>query len=100
MNIIEATLTEADASFAIIASRFNHFIVDQLIHGAVGALKQHNVAESRITIVRVPGAYEIPLTAQRIAQSKKYDAIIALGAVIRGATPHFDFVAAECNKGL
>lgn len=100
MNIIEANLSAGTANFVIIASRFNQFIVDQLVNGAVTALKQHMVTDEHITLVRVPGAYEIPLVALRLAQGKKYHAIIALGAVIRGATAHFDFVAGECNKGL
>ncbi len=84
------------AKFAIVASRFNHFIVDRLLEGALDALIRHGADESRITVVRVPGAWEIPLAASRI---RKVDAIIALGAVIRGATPHFDIIVAEVSKG-
>ncbi len=97
---IEGGLTTGAAKYAIIASRFNGFIVNSLVSGALDALKRSGVEESDITIVQVPGAYEMPLAAKRVAESKKYDGIIALGAVIRGSTPHFDFVAGECNKGL
>lgn len=88
------------ARFAIVASRFNHFIVDRLTDGAVDALVRHGAAKENITIVRVPGAWEIPLVAQKLAASKSIDAIIAVGAVIRGSTPHFDYVAGEVSKGL
>jgi len=87
--------------FAIVVSRFNSFVVESLLEGAVDTLdRQGEVNGDDITVVRVPGAYELPIAAQKIAQSGKFDAIIALGAVIRGGTPHFDFVAGECNKGL
>ncbi len=89
-----------DAKFCLLAARFNSFIVERLVEGAVDALVRHGVSRENIEIVRVPGAYEMPISAQRIAQTGKYDSIIALGAVIRGATPHFDFVAGECSKGL
>lgn len=85
--------------FAIVAARFNDFIVDRLVEGAVDTLRRHGVADSHITIIQVPGAYELPVTCQRIATSGKVQAILALGAVIRGATPHFDFVAGEAAKG-
>ena len=88
------------ARFAIVASRFNHFIVDRLVEGAVDALTRHGAEDAQITVVRVPGAWEIPVTVQRIARAKKVDAIVALGAVIRGATPHFDYVAGEVSKGI
>jgi 6,7-dimethyl-8-ribityllumazine synthase len=82
-------------------SRFNHFVVDSLLEGAVDALERHGEVNSDdITVVYVPGAYELPVAAKKIAKSGKFDAIIAIGAVIRGGTPHFDFVAGECNKGL
>ncbi|MGH7282264.1 MAG: 6,7-dimethyl-8-ribityllumazine synthase [Polyangiaceae bacterium] len=98
---IEGTLVApAGAKFAIVASRFNAFIVDHLVSGAVDALVRHGVARENITIAKVPGAWEIPFAAARIAASKKVDAVIALGAVIRGATPHFDYVAAEAAKGI
>ena len=98
---IEGTLVApAGAKFAIVASRFNAFIVDHLVSGAVDALVRHGVARENITIAKVPGAWEIPFAAARLASSKKVDAVIALGAVIRGATPHFDFVAGEAAKGV
>ena len=101
MNIIEGSFEAKGKKFAIVVSRFNHFIVDSLLEGAIDALKRHgNVNDDDITVVRVPGAYELPLAAQKIATKGEADAIIAIGAVIRGGTPHFDFVAGECNKGL
>lgn len=101
MNIIEGNFRATGKKFAIVVSRFNHFVVDSLLEGAVDALERHGeVAQDDITVVYVPGAYELPVAAQRIAKSGKFDAIIAIGAVIRGGTPHFDFVAGECNKGL
>lgn len=101
MNIIEGSFNAAGKKFAIVVSRFNHFIVDSLLEGAIDALKRHgNVSDDDITVVRVPGAYELPVAAKRIAKKGDFDAIIAIGAVIRGGTPHFDFVAGECNKGL
>ncbi|WP_163930179.1 6,7-dimethyl-8-ribityllumazine synthase [Paraferrimonas sp. SM1919] len=101
MNIVEGNIAAKDAKIALVVGRFNSFVVESLVEGAVDTLKRFGqVSDDNITIVRVPGAYELPLTARRIAASGKYDAIIALGAVIRGGTPHFDFVAGECNKGL
>ena len=93
------------ARFGIVASRFNHFIVDHLVGGALDALVRHGAEEGNITVVRVPGAWEIPVAVQRLAQGgdgggKKLDAIIALAAVIRGSTPHFDYVAGEVSKGV
>ena len=88
------------ARFALVASRFNHFIVDRLVDGALDAIVRHGGDASRITIVRVPGAWEIPVVVARLAQKRSVDAIIALGAVIRGSTPHFDYVAAEVTKGI
>lgn len=85
---------------AIVASRFNRFIVDQLVAGARDALRRHGVDEQQQVLVWVPGAYELPLAAERLASSGKFDAIIALGAVIRGGTPHFDYVAGECASGI
>lgn len=95
-----ALVPDGRARFAIVASRFNAFIVDRLLDGALDALRRHGVAEERITVVRVPGSWEIPLVLQRLAKSGKFDALIALGAVIRGATPHFDYVASEAAKGV
>jgi 6,7-dimethyl-8-ribityllumazine synthase len=100
INTIEGKLTVRGARFGIVASRFNSFIVDSLVEGAVDALKRHGADESNIQIVKVPGAFEMPLVASRMAAKKQYDAIIALGAVIRGGTPHFEYVAGECTKGL
>lgn len=101
MNVIEANFDAAGKKFAIVVSRFNSFVVESLLEGAVDALKRHgNVADDDITVVRVPGAYELPVAAKRIASKGGFDGIIAIGAVIRGGTPHFDFVAGECNKGL
>jgi len=88
-----------DARFGIVASRFNHFIVDRLVDGAVDALVRHGVASEGIDLAYVPGAFELPLVVDRLARSKKYDAIIACSAVIRGSTPHFDYVAGEATKG-
>lgn len=89
-----------DARFAIVASRFNDFVVDSLLKGAVHCLRQHGAADADIEIVRVPGAIEIPVAVNKLAASRRYDGIIALGAVIRGGTPHFDYVAGECVRGL
>ncbi len=101
MNVIEANFDASGKKIAIVVSRFNSFVVDRLLEGAVDALKRHgNVADDDITVIKVPGAYELPLVAKKAAKSANYDAIIAIGAVIRGGTPHFDFVAGECNKGL
>ncbi len=97
---IDGVFTSADARYAIVASRFNSFIVEQLVQGALDALKRHGVKEEHITVVRVPGAAELPLVCQKLAASKKQDAVIALGAVIRGATYHFEVVAGESAKGL
>jgi 6,7-dimethyl-8-ribityllumazine synthase len=88
------------AKFAIVASRFNHFVVDRLVEGALDAVLRHGGDERNVTLVRVPGAWELPLVARRLAGSGKVDAVIALGAVIRGATPHFDYVAGEAAGGL
>lgn len=100
MKIIEGNLIASKSKFAILVARFNSFIVESLLEGAIDTLKRHGVDEKSIEIIRVPGAFEMPLAAQRIAAQEKYDAIIALGAVIRGGTPHFEYVAGECVKGL
>jgi 6,7-dimethyl-8-ribityllumazine synthase len=100
IKITEGDLVVRDARFAIVASRFNDFIVESLVRGAVGCLRRHGANDSDIEIVRVPGAYEMPLAVDRIAQGRRADGIVALGAVIRGGTPHFDYVAGECVKGL
>ncbi len=100
MRIIEGNLTVDGARIALVASRFNSFIVDHLVAGATDTLRRHGVADDAITLVRVPGAFELPLTVRRVANSRRYDAIVALGAVIRGGTPHFDYVAGSCVRGL
>jgi 6,7-dimethyl-8-ribityllumazine synthase len=100
MNIIEGDLTVRDARIAIVATRFNAFIVDSLLGGALDVLRRHGLPEERIKVVRAPGAYELPLVLNRLAKSGEYDAIVALGCVIRGGTPHFDYVAGECSKGV
>ena len=100
IKVIEGEFTGATANFAILVGRFNSFVVDSLVAGAIDTLKRHGIAESSITVIKVPGAFELPLIAQRVAKSGSYDAIIALGAVIRGGTPHFEYVAGECTKGL
>jgi len=100
MQMIEGQYTDADGRYAIVVGRFNQFVVDSLVEGAVDALVRHGVDEDNITVVRVPGAYEIPLAAQAVAEKGEVDAIIALGAVIRGSTPHFDYVAGESASGL
>jgi 6,7-dimethyl-8-ribityllumazine synthase len=89
----------AGATFAIVVARFNHFITDRLLEGTLDGLKRHGIPEDRITVARTPGAWELPLAVRRLASTKKFDAVIALGAVIRGSTPHFDYVAGECAKG-
>lgn len=88
-----------DAKFAIVAARFNDFIVDKLVSGAIDALRRHGVEDERISVAKVPGAFEIPLICQQIASSGKVQAVIALGCVIRGGTPHFEYVASEVAKG-
>jgi len=100
IQTFEGNFVARDEKYAIIVSRFNHFITDRLLEGTLDTLARHGISESNITILRVPGAFEMPIAAQRLASSKKYDAIIAVGAVIRGGTPHFDYVANECTKGL
>jgi 6,7-dimethyl-8-ribityllumazine synthase len=97
---IDGDFNAGDAKFCILAARFNSFIVERLVEGAVDALVRHGTSRDNIEIIRVPGAYEMPISAQRIAQTGRYNSIIALGAVIRGSTPHFDYVAGECSKGL
>ncbi|MRH77855.1 6,7-dimethyl-8-ribityllumazine synthase [Spiribacter sp. C176] len=100
MKILEGDFTATNARVALVATRFNDFIVDRLVSGARDALVRHGVAEEALTLVRVPGAWELPVVAHQLAASKDYDAIVALGCVIRGGTPHFEYVAGECAKGL
>ncbi|HEY9131151.1 MAG TPA: 6,7-dimethyl-8-ribityllumazine synthase [Dyella sp.] len=100
MKIIEGDFATPKGRFAIIAGRFNGFVVEPLVSGAQDTLLRHGVKDDAIDLIRVPGAWEIALAAHKLANSGKYAAVIALGAVIRGATPHFDYVAGECAKGL
>lgn len=100
MNIIEGKFDGSGARIAIVASRFNDFITKELIGGAEDVLVRHNVDTNDIDVYRVPGAFEIPSLCVRLAESGRYDAIIALGAVIRGSTPHFEYVSAEVSKGI
>ncbi len=99
-KIVQGELSAKGFKFAIVASRFNDFITSHLIDGALDALLRHGAADADIEIVKVPGSFEIPLAARVLARSKKYDAVICLGAVIRGATPHFEYVSAEVSKGI
>jgi len=99
-KVIDGSLQYKEGRFAIVVARFNGFIVESLLAGAMDTLVRNGVSSSDITVIRVPGAFEVPVVVQNLAQSGNYDAIIALGAVIRGATPHFDIVASESAKGL
>ena len=100
MNIYEGKLVAGDIRIGIVASRFNEFIVSKLIGGADDALRRHDVKEENVDLAWVPGAFEIPLVASKMAQSGKYDAVICLGAVIRGSTDHYEYVANEVTKGI
>jgi 6,7-dimethyl-8-ribityllumazine synthase len=100
IKTIEGKLTVESAKFAIVVGRWNAFVVESLLAGAIDCLKRHGASEDNITIVRAPGAFEIPLVTKKVAKQETYDAVIALGAVIRGGTPHFEYVAGECVKGL
>lgn len=100
MKIYEGVLSAQNLRFGIVLGRFNNFISGKLLEGALDALKRHGVTDEGIEVVWVPGAFEIPLIAKKMAKSKKYDAIICLGAVIRGGTPHFDYVCNEVSKGI
>jgi 6,7-dimethyl-8-ribityllumazine synthase len=100
VNTIEGQLDAKGLKFALVAGRFNDFITERLVGGAVDYLTRHGADRADLTVVRVPGAFEIPLAAKKLARSGNYAGVICLGAVIRGATPHFDFVANECVKGL
>jgi len=99
-KVFEGKLLAEGMTFGIVASRFNEFITNKLLSGAIDSLIRHGASEENISIAWVPGTFEIPMTAQKLAKSGKYDAIICLGAVIRGSTPHFDYVAAEASKGI
>ncbi len=100
MNLIEGKISAANYKFAIIQSRFNDFVTDKLLEASLDCLRRHNCEERNITVIKVPGAFEIPVTADRIASQKKYDAIICLGAVIRGATPHFEYISSSVSNGI
>jgi len=100
LKTFEGDLLARDLRVAIVAARFNEFVVERLVSGAVDALIRHGAAEKNIELVRVPGAFEMPLVVRRVAQSKRYDLVVALGAVIKGDTAHFDLVAGECAGGI
>jgi 6,7-dimethyl-8-ribityllumazine synthase len=100
IKTIEGDFTSGKGEFALVVGRWNSFVVEHLLVGALDTLRRHGVAEKQITIVRAPGAFEIPLVCRQLAEKGGFDAIIALGAVIRGGTPHFEYVAGECTKGI
>lgn len=100
VTVVEGDFRATDAKFSIVVARFNSFVVESLLSGAIDALVRHGVAEKNIEVIRVPGAFELPLAVKQVAHKRKPDAIVALGAVIRGGTPHFDYVAGECTKGV
>jgi 6,7-dimethyl-8-ribityllumazine synthase len=99
-KVIEGNMIAKGKKFAVVASRFNDFVTKELISGCIDTLVRHGVEDKDVTVSWVPGAFEIPLVAQRIAKSKSYDAVICLGTVIRGSTPHFDYIASEVSKGI
>ena len=99
-KIIEGELTARDLRFGIVTTRFNEFVVEPLLRGALDALKRHGATEKQIEIIRVPGAFDMPVVVRKLALSRRYEALVALGAVVRGQTPHFDYVAGECASGL
>jgi 6,7-dimethyl-8-ribityllumazine synthase len=99
-KVIEGKINAQGVKFGIVMSRFNDFICDRLLAGALDALLRNGAEEKDIEVIKVPGAFEIPQVARKLALAKKYDAVICLGAVIRGATPHFDYIAAEVSKGI
>jgi 6,7-dimethyl-8-ribityllumazine synthase len=100
MRTLEGKLVAENLKFALVVSRFNSFITERVLEGALDCLRRQGVSEDSLTLVRVPGAWEIPLVARRLVQARAHDAVICLGAVIRGSTPHFDYVAAEVSKGI
>ena len=100
VNVVEGDFSSCTGKYALIVSRWNSFVVESLKEGALDTLRRHGISDDQITIFYAPGAFEFPLLAQKIAAKGEFDAIIALGAVIRGGTPHFEFVAGECTKGL
>lgn len=100
MNEIAGDYKNSNGQYVIVAGRFNHFITDKLIQGAIDAFSTHGIEQSQIDVVWVPGAFEMPFAVRKLIGTGKYDAVITLGAVIRGATPHFDYVAGECASGI
>ncbi|QIB66148.1 6,7-dimethyl-8-ribityllumazine synthase [Kineobactrum salinum] len=100
IKTIEGDFTSGKGQFALVVGRWNSFVVEQLLAGAVDTLRRHGVSDKQLTVIRAPGAFEIPLVCKKLARQGSFDAIIALGAVIRGGTPHFDYVAGECTKGI
>jgi 6,7-dimethyl-8-ribityllumazine synthase len=100
IRTLEGDFTGSDGRYALVVGRWNSFVVEHLLAGAVDTLRRHGVSDEQMTVVRAPGAFEIPLVCEKVAASGNYDAIIALGAVIRGGTPHFEHVAGECTKGI
>jgi 6,7-dimethyl-8-ribityllumazine synthase len=100
IKTVEGTFVGGKGNFALVVGRWNSFVVEHLLEGAIDTLKRHGVKEKQITVVRAPGAFEIPLVCQKVAEKGGVDAIIALGAVIRGGTPHFEYVSGECTKGI
>lgn len=100
MQVFEGKLSAKNLKIGIVVSRFNSFITERLVEGAVDCLKRHEMNEADISLLWVPGAFEIPLAAKKMLDTKRYQAILCLGAIIRGQTPHFDYVAAECTKGI
>lgn len=100
INVVEGDFTSCNGKYALIVSRWNSFVVESLKDGALDTLRRHGISDDQITVYYAPGAFEFPLLAKRLAAKREFDAIIALGAVIRGGTPHFEYVAGECTKGL
>nr|CRH07796.1 6,7-dimethyl-8-ribityllumazine synthase [Candidatus Magnetococcus massalia] len=100
VQTVEGNLTAEGQKYCLLVSRFNSFITERLLEGAIDCLVRHGAVKENLTVARVPGAFELPLVAQKAAKSGKYDGIICLGAVIRGSTPHFDYVSAEVTKGI
>ena len=100
IKVVEGDFANCSGKYALIVSRWNSFVVESLKQGALDALRRHGIPDEQITIYYAPGAFEFPLLAKRLAAKREFDAIIALGAVIRGGTPHFEYVAGECTKGL
>ena len=100
MNLIEGKISASNYKFTIVQSRFNEFIGDKLLEAALDCLRRHNCEERNITVIKVPGAFELPVTADKIASQKRFDAIICLGAVIRGATPHFEYISSAVSNGI